>query len=91
MPSMRGMEKPHTSASKTATWRSLRARATARLAERDDLPTPPLPDAISRQRVLLAGSLKGSVSVSVLSLSVGSYLRVLVSSLFSKASFGGWL
>ena len=58
-PSMRGIEKPHTSASTTATLRPRWARATARLAVIDDLPTPPLPDATSRQRVRLAGSAKG--------------------------------
>ena len=70
MPNIRGMENPHTSASKIATERSLSARATARLAERDDLPTPPLPEAISRQRVLV--SLNGSVSLRVLWLSVSA-------------------
>ena len=50
-PSMRGMEKPHTSASITATFWPRWARATARLVVTDDLPTPPLPDAMSSTRV----------------------------------------
>ena len=52
-PSMRGIEKPHTSASTTATDLPCCARAMARLAVTDDLPTPPLPDAMSRVRVRL--------------------------------------
>ena len=51
MPSMRGIEKPHTSASTAATAdRGARARST-RLVVTDDLPTPPLPDATARTRV----------------------------------------
>ena len=48
MPSMRGIEKPQTSASTTATLWPRWASATARFVVTDDLPTPPLPDAISR-------------------------------------------
>ena len=51
MPSMRGIEKPHTSASTAATLWPRCASATARLVVTDDLPTPPLPDAIARTRV----------------------------------------
>ena len=58
-PSMRGMEKPHTSASSTATERPRFARATARLTVVDDLPTPPLPEAMRSTRVRLAGSANG--------------------------------
>ena len=59
MPSIRGIEKPHTSASTTAVeWPRL-ARLTARFVVTDDLPTPPLPEATSRTRVLLDGSAKG--------------------------------
>src|ERR671917_582777 len=58
-PSMRGIEKPHTSASTTATSLPRRARATDRLVVTDDLPTPPLPEAISSTRVLLPGSANG--------------------------------
>jgi D-amino-acid dehydrogenase len=47
MPSMRGIEKPHTSASIAATRFPRWASATARLVVTDDLPTPPLPDAIA--------------------------------------------
>ena len=58
-PSMRGIEKPHTSASITATFLPRWASATARLVVTDDLPTPPLPDAMSSTRVVLAGSANG--------------------------------
>ena len=58
-PSIRGIEKPHTSASITATSWPRWARATARLVVTDDLPTPPLPDAISSTRVVLSGSANG--------------------------------
>ena len=44
-PSMRGTEKPQTSASSTPTVRPRAARAAARLTVTEDLPTPPLPDA----------------------------------------------
>ena len=44
MPSMRGIEKPHTSASTAATRCPRSASATERLVVTDDLPTPPLPD-----------------------------------------------
>ena len=49
---MRGTEKPQTSASSTPTVRPLAARAAARLAVTDDLPTPPLPEATSTTRVV---------------------------------------
>ena len=58
-PSIRGIEKPHTSASTTATPLPRWARATARLVVTDDLPTPPLPDAMSSTRVLRSGSANG--------------------------------
>ncbi len=53
------MEKPHTSASTTATLWPRWARAMERLAVSDDLPTPPLPEAMSSTRVVLDGSAKG--------------------------------
>src|SRR4051794_1204851 len=58
-PSIFGIEKPQTSASSTPTDLPRCARATARLVVTDDLPTPPLPDAISSTRVRDAGSAKG--------------------------------
>ena len=58
-PSIRGMEKPHTSASTTATFLPRAASATARLVVTELLPTPPLPEAINRQRVFEAGSANG--------------------------------
>ena len=61
MPSMRGIEKPHTSASTAATRWPRCASATARFVVTDDLPTPPLPDAIARTRV--RESVKGFVPV----------------------------
>ena len=54
-PSIRGIEKPHTSASITATTLPRWASATARLVVTDDLPTPPLPEAMSSTRVRLLG------------------------------------
>ena len=59
MPSIRGIENPHTSASTTATLRPRAAKATARLTVTEDLPTPPLPEATSRERVRQAGSANG--------------------------------
>ena len=53
------MEKPHTSASMTATLWPRWASATARFVVTDDLPTPPLPDAMSRTRVCDDGSANG--------------------------------
>ena len=53
MPIIRGIENPQTSASISATRRPRRAMATARLAEIDDLPTPPLPEAMAKTRVRL--------------------------------------
>ena len=52
---MRGIEKPHTSASITATSLPRWASATERLVVTDDLPTPPLPDAMSSTRVAHSG------------------------------------
>ena len=60
-PSMRGIEKPQTSASITATLLPRAARETARFVVTDDLPTPPLPEAMSSTRVRLEGSAKGIV------------------------------
>ena len=58
-PSILGIEKPHTSASTMPTRLPRWARATARLVVTDDLPTPPLPDAISSTRVRDDGSANG--------------------------------
>ena len=58
-PSILGIENPQTSASTTAVERPCAARAMARLAVTDDLPTPPLPEAISSVRVALPGSANG--------------------------------
>jgi hypothetical protein len=58
---MRGIEKPQTSASITATLLPRAARETARFVVTDDLPTPPLPEAMSSTRVRLEGSAKGIV------------------------------
>ncbi len=58
-PSILGMENPQTSASTTATDRPRWASATDRLVVTEDLPTPPLPDAISRTRVFDSGSANG--------------------------------
>ena len=55
MPSMPGIEKPYTSASRIATsWPALTSE-TARLTVTEDLPTPPLPDVIPMTRVGLVG------------------------------------
>ncbi len=59
MPSMRGIEKPQTSASTTAVFLPRLARLTARLVVTDDLPTPPLPEATSSTRVFEDGSANG--------------------------------
>ena len=48
MPNIRGRENPQMSASMTPTTWPRAARATARLAVTDDLPTPPLPEAMPR-------------------------------------------
>src|SRR3954453_17945807 len=50
-PSMRGIEKPHTSASMAATSLPICASATDRLVVTDDFPTPPLPEATAITRV----------------------------------------
>ena len=52
-PSMRGTENPQMSASRTPTVRPCAASAAARLTVTDDLPTPPLPEAM---RITLAAS-----------------------------------
>ena len=52
---MPGIEKPYTSASRTATSWPVRASTTARLTVTDDLPTPPLPELIPMTRVRLCG------------------------------------
>ncbi len=51
MPSIRGMEKPHTSASTAATRWPRSASAIERLVVTDDFPTPPLPEATAMTRV----------------------------------------
>ena len=48
MPSRRGTEKPQMSASRIPTTRPREARATARLTVTEDLPTPPLPEAMAK-------------------------------------------
>ena len=53
IPSMRGIEKPQMSASRTPTVLPDAASAAARFTVTDDLPTPPLPLAMARIRVLL--------------------------------------
>ena len=62
MPSIRGIEKPHTSASTAATRCPAAASAIERFVVTDDLPTPPLPDAIAstRVRVSVNGFARGS-------------------------------
>ena len=55
MPSMRGIEKPHTSASRIPTFLPMLASAIPRLVVTELLPTPPLPEAISSTRVRLPG------------------------------------
>ena len=59
IPSMRGIENPQTSASTIPTLLSRLAKDIAIFADTEDLPTPPLPEAMSRTRVLEAGSAKG--------------------------------
>ena len=62
IPSIRGMEKPYTSASRTPTRLPPWARATARLAVTVDLPTPPFPLATARTRTPLVGDRKGEAA-----------------------------
>ena len=62
MPSSRGTGMPQMSASSTPTTRPRRARATARLTVIDDLPTPPLPDAIGEHLALAGMSVAGARS-----------------------------
>ena len=58
-PSMRGTEKPYTSASSTPTWWPRRAKATATFTVTEDLPTPPLPEETPTTLVRAPGRLKG--------------------------------
>ena len=71
-PSMRGIEKPHTSASMTATFWPRWARATDRLVVTDDLPTPPLPEAMSSTRV--RARRVGEGDLAALGVAVGGWL-----------------
>ena len=61
-PSRRGTEKPQMSASRTPTARPRRARATARLTVTEDLPTPPLPEAMASTRVVGGTAVSGAPS-----------------------------
>ena len=58
MPSNLGTEWPQTSASSRPTTRPRRARATARFTLIDDLPTPPLPEAIASTLVVAGMSVE---------------------------------
>ena len=62
MPSSRGIEKPQMSASRMPTTWPRAARATARLAVTDDLPTPPLPDAMASTRAFGGTAVSGASS-----------------------------
>ena len=62
MPSSRGTEKPQMSASRIPTVKPRRANATARLTVTDDLPTPPLPEAMARTRVVAGTAVSGASS-----------------------------
>ena len=62
MPSSRGTEKPQMSASRTPTTRPRAASATARFTVTDDLPTPPLPDAMASTRALAGTAVSGASS-----------------------------
>ena len=62
MPIRRGTEKPQMSASRIPTTRPREANATARLTVTDDLPTPPLPEAMARTRVEVAIAVSGASS-----------------------------
>ena len=61
-PSMRGTLKPQMSASSTPTVRPCAASAAARFTVTDDLPTPPLPLATARTRVVGSTSVPGAFS-----------------------------
>ena len=63
MPSMRGTEKPQMSASSTPTRRPRAASAAARLTVTEDLPTPPLPDAMAMTRVVAGTMVSGADSL----------------------------
>ena len=58
-PSRSGIECPYTSASSSPTLSPCAAKATARLTVTDDLPTPPLPEAMAITRVWLVGLANG--------------------------------
>src|ERR1700722_18426560 len=62
MPRRRGTEKPQMSASRIPTTRPREASATARFTVTDDLPTPPLPDAMASTRVEAAIAVSGASS-----------------------------
>ena len=74
-PSMRGTEKPQMSASSTPTVKPLAARAAARLTVTEDLPTPPLPEAMVSTRVV------GGIAV------VGAFSRTFQRALAMAAAF----
>src|SRR6266851_2218536 len=77
-PSIRGTENPQMSASSTPTVRPLLASAAARLTVTEDLPTPPLPDAMAITRVVDGISVTGASS--------RAFQRALaISALFSSA------
>ena len=59
-PSIRGIEKPQMSASRTPTVRPRAASAAARFAVIDDLPTPPLPLPTAMTRVVAGTSVAGA-------------------------------
>src|ERR1035438_7823182 len=60
MPNNRLKENPQMSASNTPTQRPVSASATARFAVIDDLPTPPLPEAIMRTGVCVGMDVDGA-------------------------------
>ena len=62
MPSMRGTLKPQMSASSTPTRRPRAASAAARLTVTEDFPTPPLPLATARTRVVAETSVGAASS-----------------------------
>ena len=62
MPRRRGTEKPQMSASRMPMVRPRRARATARLTVTDDLPTPPLPEAMASTRAVAGMAVSGASS-----------------------------
>ncbi len=60
---MRGIEKPQMSASSTPTVKPVAASAAARLTVTDDLPTPPLPEAMVMTRVVAGIMVSGAFSL----------------------------